>query len=62
METVPQRKRIELIRRYFQKANGMTDISETQAQVRRIMNKLNNRPRKCLCMKLQIRYSLRIIH
>ena len=62
METAPQRKHIELIRRHFSKGTRLTDISEAQAQVRRIMNKLNNRPRKCLGMKLQIKSSLRIIH
>ncbi|MEJ1357554.1 MAG: IS30 family transposase [Candidatus Sedimenticola sp. (ex Thyasira tokunagai)] len=38
-----------LIRQYFPKSNAFTDI--TSKEVRFVIDKLNNRPRKCLGMK-----------
>ena len=38
-----------LIRQYFPKRHDFTTI--TQDQIDRVMDKLNNRPRKCLGMK-----------
>lgn len=38
-----------LIRQYFPKKHDFTTI--TQKQIDRVMDKLNNRPRKCLGMK-----------
>lgn len=38
-----------LIRQYFPKGSAFTSITESDLQ--RVMNKLNNRPRKCLGMK-----------
>ena len=51
-----------LIRQYFPKRHDFTTI--TQDQIDRVMDKLNNRPRKCLGMKTPrpIRYSLAATH
>jgi len=38
-----------LIRQYFPKKHDFTTI--TQKQIEKVMNKLNNRPRKCLGFK-----------
>jgi len=38
-----------LIRQYFPKGSDFTNV--TQKEINRAMNKLNNRPRKCLGIK-----------
>ncbi|WP_256858047.1 IS30 family transposase, partial [Solemya velum gill symbiont] len=40
-----------LIRQYFPKHRDFTTI--TQAEINQVMNKLNNRPRKCLGIKTE---------